>query len=62
MLIAEDRIKKNEYAKNWYNNLPNDKKNKIREAGKTKYHTMTKEQREKYKEYQKKYQQEYKEK
>ena len=27
------------------------------EAGKNKYHTMTKEQREKYKEYQKKYQQ-----
>ena len=32
------------------------------EAGKNKYHTMTKEQREKYKEYQKKYQQEYREK
>ena len=25
-LTAEDRVKKNEYAKNWYNNLPKDKK------------------------------------
>ena len=26
MLTSEDREKKNEYAKNWYNNLPDDKK------------------------------------
>ena len=26
ILTAEDREKKNDYAKNWYNNLPDDKK------------------------------------
>ena len=62
MLTAEDKIEKNEYAKNWYNHLPNDRKNKIKEAGKNKYHTMTKEQREKSKKYLKKYQQEFREK
>ena len=48
--------------KNWYNNLPDDKENKIREAGRNKYHTMSKEQRQNYKDYQKKYQKEYREK
>ena len=62
MLTAEDREKKNEYAKNWYNNLPDDKKNKIREAGKDKYHTLSTEQRQSYKDYQKKYQKECREK
>ena len=44
------------------NNLPGDKKSKIREAGRNKYHTMSKEQRQNYKDYQKKYQKEYREK
>ena len=38
------------------------KKNMIREAGKNRYHTMSKEQRQKYKDYQKMYQKEYREK
>ena len=69
VLTAEDREKNNKYAKNWYNNLPDDKKKKIikkkkmqRKACKNRYHTRSKEQREKYKEYQKKYQIECREK
>ena len=38
------------------------KKNKIREAGKDKYHTLSTEQRQSYKDYQKKYQKECREK
>ena len=62
VLTAEDREKNNKYAKNWYNNLPDDKKNMQRKACKNRYHTMSKEQRQKYKEYQKKYQSECREK
>ena len=38
------------------------KKNMKRESCNNRYHTMSKEQRQKYKEYQKKYQKEYREK
>ena len=64
VLTAEDREKNNKYAKNWYNNLPDDKKKKKmqRKACKNRYHTRSKKQREKYKEYQKKYQIECREK
>ena len=51
-LSPEGKVKRSEYAKNWYNNLPDDKKNIKREYGK----------KQKYKEYQKNYQKIYQEK
>ena len=47
--------------KNWYNNLPEDKKNVKREYPKNKYHNMTDEEMQKHKKYQKKYQKIYQE-
>ena len=35
-LSPEEKVKRSEYAKNWYNNLPDDKKNIKREYGKSK--------------------------
>ena len=48
--------------KNWYNNLPEDKKNVKREYAKNKYHNMTDEEMQKHKEYQESYQKLYRKK
>ena len=61
-LSLEEKNKRNEYAKNWYNNLPDDKKNIKREYQKKRYHNMTDEEMQKHKDYQKNYQKMYREK
>ena len=44
-----------EYARNWYKNLPEDKKNIKRDDGKNRYHNMSDEAKQKRKKYQKNY-------
>ena len=61
-LSPEEKEKRNNYAKNWYNNLSEDKKNIKRAYAKKKYHNMNGEELQKFKEYQKNYQKMYCEK
>ena len=55
-LSPEETQKKIDCSKNYYLNLPKDKKKEIIEKIKVKYHSMNDEQMQKHKEYQKNYQ------
>ena len=55
-LTREEKDKRCEYAKNWYNNLSeHKKKNEKRAYGNKRYHNMLEEKKQKLKEYQKIY-------
>ena len=55
-LSPEEKQKKIDYSKNYYLNLPEDKKKEIIKKVKDKYHSMSDEQMQKHKEYLKNYQ------
>ena len=61
-LSLDEKLKRIEYSRNHYINLPEDKKNEITEKAKKKYHAMSDEELQKHKEYQKNYQKKYREK
>ena len=55
-ISPEEKNKRSENAKKWYNNLLEDKQIIKREYAKNRYHNMTVEHMQKHKEYQKNYQ------
>ena len=61
-MSLDEKLKRIEYSRNHYINLPEDKKNEITEKAKKKYHAMSDEELQKHKEYQKNYQKIYREK